>query len=169
MPNQLTLPSKSTQSIPLRSALQDYIQSPEAFKWDIKQWEAMRRDAVTSVVHVDASQKYVAWVVKGFITRKRLIDRIRAAGTTRSWCSSLQSFPQMYVASFLSKHASLVTKRARLISQYRIHALSYRTPHHSSFPTSFMNASTSSSISLLCTVNSPHPRIDPVEMASSAR
>ena len=65
MPNQLTLPFKSTSTIPLRSALREYIQSahtethPDAFKWDINKWEVMRKEAVSNTVHVGVAEKVI--------------------------------------------------------------------------------------------------------------
>ena len=66
MPNQLTLPSKSTSPIPLRAALSDYIQSahtethPDAFKWDVSRWETLRKEALSSTVHVDVARRVIA-------------------------------------------------------------------------------------------------------------
>lgn len=66
MPNQLTLPFKTTEPVPLRSALREYIRSahtethPDAFKWDINKWEAMRKEAVSNMVHVGVAEKVIA-------------------------------------------------------------------------------------------------------------
>jgi len=65
MPNQLTLPSKYTSPIPLKTALSEYIQSahtethPDAFKWDVNRWEAMRKEALNSTVHVDVGRRMI--------------------------------------------------------------------------------------------------------------
>ncbi|KAF8589825.1 pH-response regulator [Ramaria rubella] len=67
MPNQLTLSFKSTSTVPLRSALREYIQTahtethPDAFKWDINQWESMRKEATSNVVHVGTTEKVIAY------------------------------------------------------------------------------------------------------------
>ncbi|KAI0077917.1 pH-response regulator [Panus rudis PR-1116 ss-1] len=59
MPNQLSLPFKRTNAIPIRQAVKEYITNthfdvhPEAFKSDINQWEALRKDATNIVVHQD--------------------------------------------------------------------------------------------------------------------
>ncbi|OBZ72455.1 pH-response regulator protein palA/RIM20 [Grifola frondosa] len=59
MPNQLSIPSKKTSLIQIRQAVREYILSkhtdthPDAFRWDIGRWEALRKDAVGGVLHVD--------------------------------------------------------------------------------------------------------------------
>ncbi|KAI0065090.1 BRO1-domain-containing protein [Artomyces pyxidatus] len=59
MPNQISIPSKKTYSVPLKQAVYNHIQSkhpdthPEAFKWDISRWESLRKAAVGGTVHVD--------------------------------------------------------------------------------------------------------------------
>ena len=59
MPNQLSIPFKRTYVIPIRDAVRDYILThhtdthPDAYRWDVDQWEKLRAEAVSSVVHVD--------------------------------------------------------------------------------------------------------------------
>lgn len=59
MPNQLSIPFKDTPEAPIKDAVTSYIETyytdthPDAFKWDIARWEALRRDGVGGYVHVD--------------------------------------------------------------------------------------------------------------------
>ena len=59
MPNQLSIPFKRTYVIPIREAVREYILShyadahPDAYRWDIGQWEKLRAEATTGVVHID--------------------------------------------------------------------------------------------------------------------
>ena len=59
MPNQLSVPFKRTYAIPLREAVREYISShytdthPDAYRWDIAQWEKLRAGIISGVVHVD--------------------------------------------------------------------------------------------------------------------
>ncbi|PCH42163.1 BRO1-domain-containing protein [Wolfiporia cocos MD-104 SS10] len=59
MPNQISVPFKRTYEIELRQAVREYIlkkysdRHPDAFRWDIGRWEALRKDGVGGVVHVD--------------------------------------------------------------------------------------------------------------------
>ncbi|KZT07808.1 BRO1-domain-containing protein [Laetiporus sulphureus 93-53] len=59
MPNQLSVPFKRTHAAELRQAVKEYLlmnrteTHPDAFRWDINRWEALRKDGVGGVVHVD--------------------------------------------------------------------------------------------------------------------
>ncbi|KDQ57158.1 hypothetical protein JAAARDRAFT_58624 [Jaapia argillacea MUCL 33604] len=59
MPNQLSIPFKKCSPVPLKQAVRDYISEhhpethPDAFKWDLNRWEALRKDGVGGAVHVD--------------------------------------------------------------------------------------------------------------------
>ncbi|THH30031.1 hypothetical protein EUX98_g4157 [Antrodiella citrinella] len=59
MPNHLSIPFKKTTDVPIRNAARKYILEryqdthPDALKWDINQWETIRRDGVGGNVHVD--------------------------------------------------------------------------------------------------------------------
>ncbi|KAH9945162.1 pH-response regulator [Epithele typhae] len=59
MPNQLSIPFKRTYVVPIRDAVRDYILAhhtgthPDAYRWDVSQWEKLRSEVVSSVVHVD--------------------------------------------------------------------------------------------------------------------
>lgn len=58
MPNQLTIPFKQSFKAPVRQAARDYIHAytdahPDAFKWDINKWEALRDEGRGGVAHVD--------------------------------------------------------------------------------------------------------------------
>jgi len=67
MPNQLAIPFKKTYDIEIKAAVYDHLQQygdshPNAFKWDINQWQVLRKDGTGGVVHVDripATLKYV--------------------------------------------------------------------------------------------------------------
>ncbi|KAI0787643.1 pH-response regulator [Fomes fomentarius] len=65
MPNQLSIPFKRTYIVPLREALREYILThytdshPDAYRWDIGQWEKLRADAVSTVVHNDRLQALI--------------------------------------------------------------------------------------------------------------
>lgn len=66
MTNLLTLPFKTTQAIPLKNAVRNYIQRehtethPDAFKWDLNKWESLRKEAITNVVHISNVDKIIA-------------------------------------------------------------------------------------------------------------
>ena len=59
MPNLLTIPFKKTSDVPIKQSVRDYISRyhtdvhPDALKWDVSRWEALRKDGVGGVVHVD--------------------------------------------------------------------------------------------------------------------
>ncbi|GJE88739.1 BRO1-domain-containing protein [Phanerochaete sordida] len=59
MPNLLEIPFKKTQDLPICQTVREYILAshsdvhPDAFKWDINQWETLRKQATARVVHVD--------------------------------------------------------------------------------------------------------------------
>lgn len=58
MPNQLFLPFKVTWDIDIKSAVCAYLQDqtdahPDAFKWDIGRWKALRKEGVGGVVRTD--------------------------------------------------------------------------------------------------------------------
>ncbi|KAI0783675.1 pH-response regulator [Abortiporus biennis] len=59
MPNQLSIPFKKTYPIPIRQVARQYLlrnnsdTHPDAFKWDLGQWEELRKDGVGGVVHCD--------------------------------------------------------------------------------------------------------------------
>ncbi|KAH8092591.1 pH-response regulator [Cristinia sonorae] len=81
MPNQLSIPFKRTTDIPIRAAARKYISDkyndthPDALKWDVSQWEDLRKDAVGGTVHADrvkALQLYHAQLV--FILTKLPTD-----------------------------------------------------------------------------------------------
>ncbi len=59
MPNQLPVPFKKTYVVPLREAVREYILThytdthPDAYRWDIGQWEKLRAEVVSITVHID--------------------------------------------------------------------------------------------------------------------
>lgn len=58
MPNQLTIPFKESYKAPVKQAAWDYIHArtethPDAFKWDINQWEKLREEGRGGKAHVD--------------------------------------------------------------------------------------------------------------------
>ncbi|EJF64930.1 pH-response regulator [Dichomitus squalens LYAD-421 SS1] len=67
MPNQLSIPFKRTYVIPIREAVRQYILShytdthPDAYKWDIGQWEKLRAEAISSVVHIDRVNALISY------------------------------------------------------------------------------------------------------------
>ncbi|KII89959.1 hypothetical protein PLICRDRAFT_159226 [Plicaturopsis crispa FD-325 SS-3] len=71
MPNQLAIPFKRTYTPPIRQATRDYLLEhgdthPDTVKWDINQWEALRKNGVGGTVHVnriDATISYHAQLV----------------------------------------------------------------------------------------------------------
>lgn len=52
MPNLLAIPFKKTYALTLRQAVNEHVQAqhpgthPEEFKWDVGQWETLRREAM---------------------------------------------------------------------------------------------------------------------------
>ena len=57
MPNQLVIPPKTTSNVDVITPLREFIAKhhaethPDAFKWDMKKWDAMRRAVVAGGVH----------------------------------------------------------------------------------------------------------------------
>ena len=68
MSNQLAIPLKRASPIPIRQAIQSYIREnivdvhPEAFKYDIEQWEELRRDVTNDTIHVSRTQAAIKCV-----------------------------------------------------------------------------------------------------------
>ena len=71
MPNQLSIPFKRTYTVPIRDAVRDYILAhhtdthPDAYRWDVGQWEKLRAEAVSSVVHVDRVKALIRYDCAG--------------------------------------------------------------------------------------------------------
>ncbi|KAI1796839.1 pH-response regulator [Ganoderma leucocontextum] len=67
MPNQLSIPFKRTYVVPIREATREYILShytdthPDAYRWDIAQWEKLRAEAVETVLHVDRVNALISY------------------------------------------------------------------------------------------------------------
>ncbi|TFY67754.1 hypothetical protein EVG20_g3830 [Dentipellis fragilis] len=78
MPNQLSIPFKKSYALPLKHAVQNHIQarhpetSPHAFQWDISRWEALRKEAISGVVHVNSIEALTRHLV--FILTKLPVD-----------------------------------------------------------------------------------------------
>ncbi|KZT22347.1 BRO1-domain-containing protein [Neolentinus lepideus HHB14362 ss-1] len=81
MPNQLSVPFKKTYDVDVKKAARDYIYAkhtdthPDAFKWDLNEWEALRKVGVGGVVRVDCidpAVRYYAQLV--FILTKLPVD-----------------------------------------------------------------------------------------------
>ncbi|TFK47825.1 pH-response regulator [Heliocybe sulcata] len=81
MPNQLSVPFKKTYNVDVKKAARDYIYAkhvdthPDAFKWDLNEWESLRKDATGGVVRVDRvdpAVRYNAQLV--FILTKLPVD-----------------------------------------------------------------------------------------------
>jgi len=68
MSNLLVFPFKKTFVISVAQAARRYIQdnlpdsNPDAFKWDFKQWEALRKRILGDVIHVDLIQHFLECV-----------------------------------------------------------------------------------------------------------
>jgi len=68
MSNLLAFPFKKTFVIPVAQTARKYIQdnlpdsNPDAFKWDFKQWETLRKRTLDDVIHVDLIQHFLEWV-----------------------------------------------------------------------------------------------------------
>ena len=68
MSNLLAFPFKKTFVIPVAQTARKYIQdnlpdsNPDAFGWDLKQWEALRKRTLDDVIHVDLIQHFLEWV-----------------------------------------------------------------------------------------------------------
>ncbi|EPQ54076.1 BRO1-domain-containing protein [Gloeophyllum trabeum ATCC 11539] len=81
MSNQLSIPFKKTYNVPLKQAARDYIYSrhtdthPDAFKWDLNEWDTSRKEGVGGIVRVDRidpAVRYHAQLV--FILTKLPVD-----------------------------------------------------------------------------------------------
>lgn len=68
MPNQLSTPFKKTYVVPLREAVREYILShytdthPDAYRWDVSQWEKLRAEAVSTTIHIDRVKALIRYV-----------------------------------------------------------------------------------------------------------
>lgn len=71
MPNLLSVPFKRGYAIDIRQAVREYIfknhtdTHPDAFRWDIGRWEALRKDGVGGVVHVDRAKAAIRYATVG--------------------------------------------------------------------------------------------------------
>ncbi|RDX57268.1 pH-response regulator [Lentinus brumalis] len=67
MPNQLPVPFKKTYVVPLREAVREYILThytdthPDAYRWDIGQWEKLRAEVVSITVHIDRVNALISY------------------------------------------------------------------------------------------------------------
>lgn len=80
MSNLLVFPFKKTFVIPVAQTARKYIQdnlpdsNPDAFKWDLKEWETLRKRTLSDVIHVDLIQHFLecvtlqAWVMSRLIS-----------------------------------------------------------------------------------------------------
>ena len=90
MSNLLVFPFKKTLAIPVARTARKYIQdnlpdsNPDAFKWDFKEWEALRKRTMSDVIHVDLIQHFLecATPTIGHISTDL------CPATMLSWCSS---------------------------------------------------------------------------------
>jgi len=68
MSNLLVFPFKKTFVIPVAQTARKYIQdnlpdsNPDAFKWDLKEWGALRKRTLGDVIHVDLIQHFLEYV-----------------------------------------------------------------------------------------------------------
>ncbi|EIW83874.1 pH-response regulator [Coniophora puteana RWD-64-598 SS2] len=121
MPNQLTIPFKKTYTtVPVRDAAAAYIREhtddhPDAFRWDIDQWHALRNDAINFTVHVDRVHvliKYHAQLV--FILTKLPSDINLEIQYT---CAFQPSALPISLKSVTFERAAIVFNLAALYSQ----------------------------------------------------
>ena len=66
MPNLLFVPFKQSYNAPVKQAVGDYIHNhtdehPDAFKWDISQWERLREEGRGGMAHVDRIQPTIRY------------------------------------------------------------------------------------------------------------
>lgn len=72
MSNLLVFPFKKTFTIPVAQAARKYIQdnlpdsNPDAFKWDLKEWEVLRKRILDPVIHVDLIQHFIECVASWY-------------------------------------------------------------------------------------------------------
>jgi hypothetical protein len=91
MSNLLAFPFKKTFVIPVAQTARKYIQdnlpdsNPDAFKWDLKEWEALRKRTLSDVIHVDLIPHFLECVI--FQACGRVSTNLCPA-TTPSWYSS---------------------------------------------------------------------------------
>ena len=75
MANQLSIPFRKTNPIPIRDAVYDYIRAnhpdthPETFKWDVERWEQLRADAASDTVHVSRAKSLMRCAIS-FLRRE---------------------------------------------------------------------------------------------------
>ena len=78
MSNLLVFPFKKTFVIPVAQTARKYIQdnlpdsNPDAFKWDFKEWEALRKRTLDDVIHVDLIQHFLGCVT----SRAKIIPQL---------------------------------------------------------------------------------------------
>lgn len=86
MSNLLVFPFKKTFVIPVAKTARKYIQdnlpdsNPDAFKWDFKQWEALRRRILSDVIHIDLIQHFLECVT----FRVRIVSQLISIQLPRS-------------------------------------------------------------------------------------
>ena len=79
MSNLLAFPFKKTVAIPVAQTARKYIQdnlpdsNPDAFKWDFREWEALRKRTLSSVIHVDLIQHFLECVTSQTLVMSQLI------------------------------------------------------------------------------------------------
>lgn len=72
MPNLLFVPFKQSYKAPVKQAARDYIhdhtdEHPDAFKWDINQWETLREEGRGGKAHVDRIQPTIRYASLVFV------------------------------------------------------------------------------------------------------
>jgi len=86
MSNLLAFPFKKTFVIPVAQTARKYIQdnlpdsNPDAFKWDFREWEALRKRTLDDVIHVDLIQHFLEWVT----FRARIMSKLISTQLSRS-------------------------------------------------------------------------------------
>lgn len=79
MSNLLAFPFKRTVAIPVAQTARKYIQdnlpdsNVDAFKWDFKEWEALRKRTMSDVIHIDLIQHFLECVTSQILVMSRLI------------------------------------------------------------------------------------------------
>ena len=80
MSNLLAFPFKKTIAIPVAQTARKYIQdnlpdsNPDAFKWDFKEWETLRKRTLSDVIHVDLIQHFLECATSQALAMSQLIS-----------------------------------------------------------------------------------------------
>ncbi|TDL25855.1 pH-response regulator [Rickenella mellea] len=121
MSNQVSIPFKTTSPIPIKQAISDYIlsnhpyTSPDAFAWDITQWEQLRSNCNDGAVRVDKTQAFIKYHAQLVFILTKLPSDIGLSIPYHSAFSP--SSPPESISSLVYERAALLFNLAATYSQ----------------------------------------------------